>query len=177
MPTEIEEKNIDPINIIVIFLLGLAAALFIIGAITSFSVKDNQTLMIIVGAVYFIVAIALLYPKKRKTLIHTPEPEIVETERIVEKPVVKEVIKYKDRPIEKVIEKEVPVIREKIIEKEKAEPKKSKYVGSKYNEKYHLGTCRFAGAIKKEYLVEEDDKKYFRLRGYKPCEVCHPEKN
>ena len=59
---------------------------------------------------------------------------------------------------------------------EKVEPKKSKYVGSNYNEKYHLRTCRFAGVIKKKYLVEEDDRKYFKLRGYEPCKVCHPEK-
>ncbi len=177
MPTEIEEKRIEPMNIVAIFLLGLAAALFIIGAITSFSIVNNQTLMIIVGIVYFVVAVALLYPKKRRTSISIPEPQIVETQKIVEKPVVKEVIKYKDRPIEKVIEKEVPVVQERIIEKEKTEPKKSKYVGSKYNEKYHLRTCRFAGAIKKEYLIEEDDVKYFKLRGYKPCAVCHPERN
>ncbi|MBU2612556.1 MAG: hypothetical protein KKB62_02435 [Nanoarchaeota archaeon] len=179
MPTYIEEKHIEPINIVVIFLLGLAAALFVIGAITSFSVNNNQTLIIIVGVVYLIAIGAFLYPKKKKTHIHTPEPEIIERERVINKPFIKEVIRYKDLPIEKIVEKRVhvPFIQEKIVEVEKEEPPKSKYVGSKYNERYHLRTCRFAGAIKKQYLVEEDDKKYFKLRGYKPCKVCEPNKN
>ena len=179
MPTYIEEKHIEPINIVVIFLLGLAAALFVLGAITSFSIKDNQTLMIIVAAVYLLAAVAFLYPKKKKTHIHTPEPEIIERERLVEKPVERVVVKYKDRPVEKIVEKSigVPIIQERIVEKEKVEPPKSKFVGSKYNEKYHLRSCRFSGAIKPQYLLEEDDVKYFKLRGYKPCKVCHPERS
>lgn len=181
MPTYIEEKRIEPMNILVIFLLGLAAALFILGAITSFDIENNQTLMIIVGVVYLIAIIAFLYPKKKGIHIHTPEAEVVERETFIDRPVIKEVIKYKDRPVEKHIEvpivkeKIVPVIHERVIEK--VEPKKSKYMGSTYNQKYHLRTCRFSGAIKKEYLVEEDERKYFKLRGYTPCKVCHPEKN
>ncbi|MBS3084866.1 hypothetical protein J4411_03055 [Candidatus Pacearchaeota archaeon] len=179
MPTYIEERKIEPINIVVIFLLGLAATLFVLGAITSFSIKNNGTLIIIVGIIYLIVIFAFLYPKKKSIHIHTPETEIIEKERMVEKPIIKEIVKYKEKPIEKIVEKPVHIhlIKEKIIEKEKVEPKKSKYVGSKYNEKYHLRNCRFAGAIKKEYLIEEDDKKYFKLRGYKSCKVCHPDKN
>jgi len=50
-------------------------------------------------------------------------------------------------------------------------------MGSTYNEKYHLRTCRFSGAIKPKYLVEENDLQYFKLRGYAPCKVCHPERN
>ncbi|MCR4327477.1 MAG: hypothetical protein NUV46_02755 [Nanoarchaeota archaeon] len=183
MPTYIEEKKIEPMNILVIFLLGLAAALFILGAITSFNIENNETLMIVVGVVYLIAIVAFLYPKKKGIHIHTPEPEVIERKTFVEKPVVREVIKYKDRPVMKEVVKEVekhvkdPETHQTIIEIEKVEPKKSKYMGSTYNQKYHLRTCRFSGAIKKKYLVEEDEKKYFKLRGYTPCKVCHPEKN
>ena len=31
--------------------------------------------------------------------------------------------------------------------------------------------------IKEEYLVEENDKKYFKLRGYHPCKTCNPDKD
>ncbi|PJE81767.1 hypothetical protein COU58_00375 [Candidatus Pacearchaeota archaeon CG10_big_fil_rev_8_21_14_0_10_32_42] len=179
MPTYIQEKRIEPINILVIFLLGLAATLFILGSITSFSIENNETLMIIVAVVYVIAIVAFLYPKKKETHIHTPEPEVIERETFVEKPFEKVVIQYRDRPVIQEVEKHiaVPIIKEKIIEKEKVEPKKSKYLGSKYNQRYHLRTCRFAGAIKKEYLVEEDEKKYFKLRGYVACKVCHPDEN
>jgi len=173
----IEERKIEPINILIIFLLGLAAGLFILGAIDSFKMTNlnQQTLIIVVGIVYFISLIAFLYPKKRRTNLHTPEPEVIEKERIVEKPIFRDVIHYRDRNIIKEVEK--PVIKEKIVEKEKPIIKKSKYLGSKYNQRYHLRTCRFSGAIKPEYLIEEEDKNYFKLRGYKPCKVCHPEKS
>lgn len=78
-------------------------------------------------------------------------------------------------PVEKFVE--MPIIKEKIVEKEKVEPKKTKYVGSTYNERYHLRECRFSGAIKPEYLIEENEREYFRLRGYTACKVCNPDKN
>jgi hypothetical protein len=175
----IEEKRIEPINILIAFLIGVGAALFVIGSIGSFGLEGNIVTFFIVAVivVYLIVVFALLVP--RKHLIKLPEPGVVEKEviREVEKPIDRII----EKPIEKVIEKPV----DKIIEKEVLHPvpfmkprvKKSKYVGSKYNERYHLRSCRFAGLIKKEYLIEEDDKKYFKLRGYKPCKVCRPDKN
>ncbi len=174
----IEEKRIEPMNILIAFLIGIGAALFVIGAIGSFELTGSAItfFMIAIILVYLIVAFALLVP--RKHTIYLPEPGVVEREVIkeiekpVEKIVEKQVIKYRDKPVVKHVDREVlhPVLVEKV------EPKKSKYVGSSYGEKYHLRSCRFAGAIKKKYLVEEDDKKYFKLRGYEPCKVCHPEK-
>lgn len=179
----IEEKKIEPANILIMFLLGLAAGLFIAASVGSFGLDETarRNLTWVVGGIYIISIIALLYPKKKKTHLHDPEPQIFEKEKIVEKPVpvYRNLVKYKEKPVIKEVIKEIPkpFIKEKIIEKEKEEPKKSKYVGSKYNERYHLRSCRFAGAIKPEYLIEEDDKKYFKLRGYKACKVCHPERN
>ena len=172
----IEEKRIESINILIVFLLGLAAALFILGSIQTFNIYGGTQTLLIVSTIvlYLIAVIAFLYPRKIKTPIEI-EPEIIEKEvvREVEKPVVKEVVKYKDKPVVKEVVKEV--VTPVFVEKNK--PKKSKFVGSSYNEKYHLRTCRFAGAIKKKYLVEEDQKKYFKLRGFAPCKICNPDKN
>jgi hypothetical protein len=181
MESYIEEKKIEPINILIIFLIGIAAALFLIGSIGSFNLKGTSqtTLIIATIIIYLIALVAFLYPKKIRTKLAHPKPEIIEKEIIktIEKPIIKEITKYKEKPIIKTIKKEVP--KHIIIEKEKIIPpeKKSKYVGSSYNEKYHLRTCRFAGAIKKQYLVEEDERKYFNLRGYAACKVCEPEKD
>jgi hypothetical protein len=138
-------------------------------------------LIIFTSIIYGVVLFAFLKPKKLRKYLEMPEPQIIEkeVEKIVEKPVIeyreKPVIRYKEVPKEVV--KEEPRIRYAIVEAEKKEEKKSKYVGSTYNERYHLRNCRFAGVIKKEYLVEEDDRKYFELRGYEPCKVCNPDKN
>ena len=174
----IEERRIEPMNILIVFLIGIGAALFVIASFGTFALTGSSAtfLMIAVIVVYLVVAFALLIPRRHLTKL--PEPEVIEREVVkkvekpVEKIVEKPVIKYRDKPVVKHVDREVlhPVLVEK------KEPKKSKFVGSSYNEKYHLRTCRFAGVIKKKYLIEEDDRKYFKLRGYEPCKVCHPEK-
>lgn len=185
------ERSIQPINILIVFLIGIATALFIVASIGSFELsgKAEDSIIISTLVIYVVVVIAFLYPHKKKTYLNPRAPEIIEKikEVEVEKPIVvhKEVIKYRDRPVEKkvietqekVVEVEKKVVQPIIIEKEKPEIIKSKFVGSSYNDRYHLRTCRFAGAIKDEYLIKEDDKKYFKLRGYDACKVCRPDKN
>lgn len=186
----IVERHIEPINILIIFLIGLAAALFLIGSFDTFNIQ-GEAQQILIGStivLYLIAAVAFLWPKKKKTKL--PEDRVIEKVKTIEKPVFRTIEKpiYKtiEKPVEKVIEKEIikevkkPVGKIAVLHVEKKpEPKKklSKYVGSSYNEKYHLRNCRFAGAIKKQYLIEENQNKYFKLRGYKPCKVCHPELN
>lgn len=180
----IEEKRLQPINILIVFLIGIAAALFVIGSINSFNITGplQKVLIAITIIVYAITLFAFLKPEMTKIPLVENEPKVVE--RIVKEPVVqtieKPVIRYKNKiikeqpKIEKITKKEIQPI---IIETKKPKEKKSKYVGSSYNEKYHLRSCRFAGAIKKQYLIEENDKKFFKLRGYSPCKVCNPDKN
>jgi hypothetical protein len=177
----VEEKIIEPINILLSFLIGIAGILFILGARGTFNL-DESGLMIVIAAVivvYAFVVIVLLKPKK--VLKKLPRDKIIEKTEVIERPVLREVekpvIKYKEKPVIKEVIKEVekPVVA--IIDKTKKESKKSKYVGSTYTESYHTRTCRFAGVIKPEYLVEEDDRKYFKLRGYAPCKVCRPDNN
>jgi hypothetical protein len=168
----IEERFHDPMNILIVFLLGLAAVLFVIGSMNSFDLDSAYRVVFIVGVftVYAIVSIFFLKSKKIKTPIEI-NPEIIErqVERFIDRPIEK--IIYKDRPVEKIVERKVvePVI---VQRKEKA---RTKFVGSNYNHKYHLRSCRFSGAIKPKYLVEEHDKKYFEIRSYEPCKVCKPD--
>ena len=175
----IEEKIIEPINILLTFLIGLASILFVLGARGSFGL-DEYGLIILIAAViivYAFVIIVLLKPKR--VLKKLPKDKIIEKREIIERPVIKEVqvpktvIRYKDKPVIKEVEK--PIVA--VIDNTKKETKKSKYVGSNYTESYHTRTCRFAGVIKPEYLIEEDDRKYFKLRGYTPCKVCRPNNN
>lgn len=62
----------------------------------------QKNLMIIIGIVYFIATIAFLYPRKKRIHLHTPEPEIIEREKIVEKPVVKHIVRYHEKPCRKI---------------------------------------------------------------------------
>lgn len=176
------EKRIEPINILIVFLIGVAAILFTVATIRTFSLEEDFRIFIFiaVGVVYLIVLFAFLKPKHITKIL--PKQDVIIKTVEVEKPIVQEVVKE----IEKEVVKEVvkPIIKEVVkevkepvlVEVKKKEPKKTKYVGSSYNEKYHLRSCRFAGAIKPEYLIEEDDPKYFKLRGYIPCNVCNPDK-
>jgi len=181
------EREFIPINLLIAFLIGLAAAIFIIASRETFKLSNSsQTLLtIFVGVIYLVITFFMLIPKKTKTPIDIPH-RITFHHDPQEKP--KEVIKI----VEKIVEKKVPVPVEKkvtkivhkkgdakiaIVHVEKKRKKKSKYMGSMYNEKYHLRTCRFSGAIKKKYLMEENDRKFFKLRGYKACKVCKPNYN
>ena len=175
------EKHFEPINIFIVFLIGVASVLFVLATINTFEIKEELQIFVFsaTGLVYLIVLIYFLRPKKITT--SHGEGRVIEKEVIKEVPVIKtvekEVIKEIEKPIiKKVIEKvkEPVVLKEIVLEKQTP---KTKYVGSNYNERYHLRSCRFAGAIKKEFLVEEDHRKYFTLRGYEPCKVCNPDKN
>ena len=177
----IEVKFVEPIHILLTFLLGIASILFVIGSIGSFNLQGNSQIILIICTVlvYLLATIVLLHPKK--VLKKLPRDKVVEKTQVIERPVYREVekpvIKYKEKPVIKEVIKEVrspPVIA--AVNTTKKE-KKSKFMGSTYTESYHLRTCRFAGVIKPEYLIEEDDRKYFKLRGYKACKVCKPDKN
>lgn len=181
------EREFIPINLLIAFLIGLAAAIFVIASKETFGLSSGSQalLSIFVGIVYLVIAIFMLLPKKIKTPVDIPERIVFHSDP-EKKP--KEIVKV----VEKIVEKKVPVHVEKKVTKvvhkkgdakiavvhvTKKKKKKTKYMGSTYNEKYHLRTCRFSGAIKKQYLVEENDKKFFKLRGYIPCKVCKPQYN
>ncbi len=171
----IHEKVIEPINILLAFLIGIGAILFIMASINSFDLDKTGRIILILATivVYTVVVVVLLHPKI--VLRKIPRDTIIERVETIEKPVIKEVVKVK--PIVKYKEKEVikKVLVPVVVSKTQKEKKKSKYVGSNYTESYHLRDCRFAGVIKPKYLIEEEDKKYFELRGYNACKVCKPD--
>lgn len=152
-----ERKIIDPTNILLTFLIGVSAILFIIGSIASFELNQDKAITLAVTTIagYVIIILFLLKPK----IVHEKPHKI---EKIIEKHTIKE--------IEKIVEK--PVIKKIIIEK--PEKKMPKYVGSTETERFHKNDCRFSKLIKDKYKVSEDDKKYFTLRGFKACKSCKP---
>jgi hypothetical protein len=180
MNYEQEYYRADPFNFLITLLMGVAAVVFVLAFSSSFEVSGRDIYVVsgIVALVYFVLVFLLFRFKKQKFVVPIQEREIVKE---IERPVVKEVFRDVEKPVYHEVVKEVekPVYHEVpvLLENKKPKVKKSKYVGSKYNERYHLRSCRFAGAIKKKYLVEEDERKYFKLRGYKPCKVCNPDKN
>lgn len=183
MDYEQEYYRADPFNFLITLLMGVASVVFILAFSSSFEVSGMDVYVVsgIVALVYFVLVFFLFKVKKQKFVVPFQE-RIVEKfiDRPVDRPVVKEVFRDREKPVIKEVVREVekPVIEKVpvLLENEKPKVKKSKYVGSKYNERYHLRSCRFAGAIKRKYLVEEDEKKYFKLRGYVPCKVCKPDK-
>ena len=169
----IKKKVLDPTNVLLTFLIGVGVILFVIGSIASFELEQYDAITLAVITVFCYAGIILILLK----------PKIVE-----EKPV-KEKIITKIKEIEKIKKVEVPVIKkvEKIVEKpiikrifiERAKKKKPSvprpnYVGSSQTEVYHKKSCKFSKLIKKKYKVSEDNRKYFSLRGYKPCKSCNP---
>lgn len=84
----------------------------------------------------------------RKPIYPTPKSVV----KIVEKPVIKEVIKkvFVEKP-----KKPVP-----------------KYTASSNTKTYHKTSCKFSKLIEDKYKVSKDDLDYFEKQGYKPCKVC-----
>ncbi len=161
----------DPQNLIVSILLLAGGVLLVIASVGTFDLDKEQTITLsaVTTTALLILISVLLKPKKR---------EREKEQRIIEKPIIKkEVVKEVQKPIiKKIIEKvEVPISKEK---KEKSKPVKPRkrydYVGSKLTETYHKSKCRLGKSIKSKYRVKENDKKYFKLRGYKACKVCKP---
>ncbi|MBS3076379.1 hypothetical protein J4481_01400, partial [Candidatus Pacearchaeota archaeon] len=158
------------------FLLGVAAILFVFGSVLTFDVSlDNSIkLAVLTSGIYVLVILLLLNPVKIKeinesTIEHVGVPiQIIET---IEKPVIKEIFRDVVRTVEK------PIIQKVFVEKPKAPVKHRmtyKYIGTSESQTYHKHSCRFSKLIKKKYQVKENDKKYFKLRGYKRCKYCKP---
>lgn len=176
-----EKRVIEPTNILLTFLIGVSAVLFVIGSIASFELDFNNsiTLSVVTAFVYAVIVFFLLKPK-----IVNEEPQTIE--RIIEKPIIKEIEKIIEKPIIKEIHKQIekPEVKKAIIEKTKENIEKRlgktsktvapRYIGSTETERFHKPSCKFAKLMKNKYKISEHDKKYFILRGYKPCKNCKP---
>jgi|AntAceMinimDraft_18_1070375.scaffolds.fasta_scaffold19507_3 hypothetical protein len=165
---EEEEKFIKPINILLVFLIGITGILILIASTGTFNLEKYEIikLSVIIIIIYLIILLSLLKTRTRK---------------IKEIPIIKrEIIREIEKPIiQKITEKiETPVIKKIFIKKqepEKIKPRKRyNYIGSRLTETYHKSSCRMARLIKPKYKVKENNKKYFKLRDYKPCKICKP---
>ncbi len=92
--------------------------------------------------------------KKISTEINRPIRRAEPIVRIVEKPVIREVVK------------------KVFIEKPRKEPPKYEFVGSVNTKTYHKESCRLSRLIKDKYKVSKNEPEYFQHQGYKPCKVC-----
>ena len=171
-----KKKVIDPTNILLTFLIGVAAVLLVIGSIASFELDLNNTIILSasIAFLYAVMAFFLLKPK-------IVEEETKTIERIIEKPIIKEIERIIEKPVIKEIKKQMkkPEIKKAISESTKKHLEKSKkvsakYIGSTQTEKFHKSSCKFAKLMKNKYKISEDHRKYFTLRGYKACKSCKP---
>jgi large-conductance mechanosensitive channel len=104
-------------------------------------------------------------------------PVVTET-KIVEKPVVQEVVKTVE--VEKL--KEVPIFAESNINKSNRSVSFSlgrvsrglsySFVGSRVTGIYHTASCRIAKTIKNKSRIRGPSESFFRRLKYKPCVVC-----
>ena len=62
------------------------------------------------------------------------------------------------------------IVKEKV--KRAIDLKRYGYVGSLDTKVYHRNSCRFAKTISKDYIDFNNNKDYFKNKGYKPCLVC-----
>ncbi|MCK5149811.1 hypothetical protein KAJ87_02705 [Candidatus Pacearchaeota archaeon] len=80
------------------------------------------------------------------------------------------ITKVVEKPVVKIVEKPVVKTITKVVEKPKPVP--PKYVGSSQTNTYHKSSCKFAGLIKEDYKMSNDDSNFFKKLGYKPCKSC-----
>lgn len=108
--------------------------------------------------------------------------------RIVEKPIIKEVVKEVEveKPIQipienktiEVVERpvyiETPVIKRIYIEKprKKLNIPKYKFIGSTQTKTYHSRNCKFAKMLKRKYKLHSNSKAFFKRKHYKACKAC-----
>lgn len=113
---------------------------------------------------------------------------IVEKPIYIEKPVIREVIKYIEKPIQipienrtiEVVDRPVtvyrdivrPLIQRMSIPKKKLNIPKFKYLGSTNTKRYHKKTCRLSKLIKKKFKIQNNSKKFFIKKHYKACKSC-----
>ena len=92
--------------------------------------------------------------------------------RIIERPVIKEVIV--EKPVVKTIVRTVekPVIKYIQKKAKKLNIEKFEYIGSSVNKIYHTKNCRLGKMIKKKYKEHSHQPSFFIKRKYKPCHVC-----
>ena len=81
------ERHFEPINILIVFLLGIASVLFIAASTQTFGIPQSlrPIFSIGIGIVYIISAVYFLRPKKVKKMALPQQTQIIEKEVPVEK--------------------------------------------------------------------------------------------
>ncbi len=143
------------------FLIGVFA-----GSLSVFDLTFREGVYLGAGLVIFYSVFLFFIVEKR---IHIHFQEI---EKIVEKPIMQEVIVEKPVEIFKEVVREIDRPIYITNPRKKLDIPKYEYVGSNEEMRYHKRTCRFSKLIKKKYRVNNNDEKYFIRHGYIACKSC-----
>lgn len=177
-PVVSEFKIRNPSRFLWAFIIGLFLAILFLGSLFyfDFEIYEAFGLFSLTIVLYAVILFFLLETKKIREI---KQFAVRTVEKIVEKPVPKEVIVEKPVVKEVIVEKSVPKEVEKRIyiqapapPRKKVQIKKYDYVASSEEKTYHKRTCRFAKLIKRKYKESNDSEAYFKNKGYKPCKVC-----
>lgn len=157
--------------------------------IFQFSLVANLVMSWLLTTAYALFAFFLIDPKITLNPTRVVEkPVIREVLQIVEKPIVKEIqipienriIEVVEKPVivEKEVLREVPVEVEKRIVKyverkhRKLNIPKYAYIGSTQTHTYHRRTCKFSKMLKNKYKLHSNTKALFKRKHYKACKTC-----
>jgi hypothetical protein len=167
------------VGIMVIILAILMSIAF------EFGIVGNLVMSWILTTTYAIFALLLIEP-----IIN------IHPVRVIEKPVIQEVIKFIEKPIfhevqvpvdNRVIEVvEKPVIKEVFIEvpvekrvtryierkHKRLNIPKFEFIGSTQTETFHKRTCKFSKMLKNKYKLHSNTKAFFKRKHYHACEAC-----
>ena len=163
------------VGILVVIAAVIASIVF------EFGIVGNLVMSWILTTAYAIFAFFLVDPIIR-----------VNPTQVVEKPVVKEVIRFIETPVYRdiqipvenkiieVVEKPViklvpfdkPIIR--IVERKhrRLNIPKFNFIGSKATRTYHKRTCKFSKMLKNKYKLHSNTKAFFKKKHYHACESC-----
>jgi len=174
--------KIQKIKAIVAIFAGVFTILAVLLASLGFNLEivDNLVLSWIATTIYSVFLFFLF-----------DNFQVIERVRVVEKPVIREIIKEIEKPIQIPVEnrtiqvvdrpieivREIPVIKRVIEYREKPKAKKLnipkyKFLGSTQTKRYHKRTCRLGKLIKKRFKLQSNSQKFFVKKRFKACKSC-----
>ena len=157
-------------NGFIAIIVGLLLILILFVLIFGFKLNLIQTFISIVFIIsfYIIILSFLLEKKQMKSIINMIIKTIEKPSIIIEKPVVREVVKEIEKPVIKEVEK--PIYIEK--PRKKLNIPRYDYVASTETVTYHKSSCRLGKLIKRKYKLFSNDPNFFKKKNFTPCKVC-----
>jgi len=174
-------------KILITIIVGVLVIVFAIltSIFLNFSLVGNLVMSWILTALYALFAFFMVDPivKVNPTRI-IEKPVVEEIIQIVEKPIVKEiqipmenrVIEVVEKPVIKEVIREVPV--EKVVYRTIERKHKSlnipkfDFIGSTQTRTYHKRTCKFSKMLKKKFKLHSNSRAFFKRKHFRACKTC-----